>query len=122
VQYTGYLTDIRPVVAQSWMSVVPLRKGGGTRLKILEAMALGTPVLATTKGADGLDVTDGENILLADDPQRFAQQAMRLLRSPELRTRLAIAGRRLVMSKYDWRVVGPRFNVLVDNVGGDGPA
>ena len=65
--FTGYVPDIRPVVARSWASVVPLRAGGGTRLKILESMALGTPVVSTSKGAEGLDVTDGENILIADD-------------------------------------------------------
>jgi glycosyltransferase involved in cell wall biosynthesis len=114
VEYTGYLPDIRPLVAQSWMSLVPLRLGGGTRLKILEAMVLGTPVVSTAKGADGLDVTDGEDILVGDSPAAFASRAIDLLKSPELRSRLAAAGRRLVESKYDWRVVGRELNAVVE--------
>ncbi len=114
VCFTGYVDDIRPVVAQSWVSVVPLRLGGGTRLKILEAMALGTPVVSTTKGAEGLDVADGENILLADTPQDFAAKVILLLRSPELRERLAHNGRKLVAARYDWRTVGQQLCAIAE--------
>ena len=113
---TGYLPDIRPTVASAWICVVPLRIGGGTRLKILEAMALGTPVIATRKGAEGLDVTPEENILIADDPADFASQTIRLLRDPALRKRLAENARRLVEAKYSWRAIGERFNQLVESV------
>jgi glycosyltransferase involved in cell wall biosynthesis len=116
VHYTGYVDDVRPVVAQSWASIVPLRKGGGTRLKILESMALGTPVVSTSKGAEGLDVVDGENILLADEPREFAAKLTRLLQSPELRQRLSAAGRNLVASRYDWCVTGRRLCALVDGL------
>ena len=116
VEHTGYVPDVRPVVAESWASVVPLRKGGGTRLKILESMALGTPVVSTSKGAEGLDVTDGEDILVADDPRLFAEKTVALLLSEALRTRLAAGGRRLVQSKYDWNVVGAKLLDLVDRV------
>jgi glycosyltransferase involved in cell wall biosynthesis len=118
VQYTGYVADVRPVVAHSWASVVPLRRGGGTRLKILEAMALGTPVVATPKGAEGLEVVDGENILLAADPRLFAARVIELLRSPALRDRLVHKGRQLVRSKYDARDVGERVRTLLEELGG----
>lgn len=113
VTFTGYLDDVRPAVAQSWVSVVPLRRGGGTRLKILEAMALGTPVVSTTKGAEGLDVADGENLLLGDQPADFSRQVVGLLGSPDERARLAAAGRRLVAARYDWPAIGQDLRALV---------
>ncbi|HZR01222.1 MAG TPA: glycosyltransferase [Chloroflexota bacterium] len=116
VTFTGRVPDVRPVVAGAWASVVPLRVGGGTRLKILESMALGTPVVSTSKGAEGLDVTHGENILIADHPDDFAAQVVSLLRSPQLRARLAAGGRRLVASRYDWNAVGADLSALVHRV------
>jgi len=113
-ELTGHVPDIRPVVARSWVSVVPLQTGGGTRLKILESMALGTPVVSTSKGAEGLDVTHGENILIADDPAEFAGHVSAVLENPALRARLASRGRDLVRSRYDWDVVGPRFCEIVE--------
>src|SRR5262249_51612383 len=73
VEFTGHVADIRPVIAQSSVAVVPIRIGGGTRLKILEAMALGTPVVATAKGAEGLDVHHGRELLIADDAPCLAE-------------------------------------------------
>jgi polysaccharide biosynthesis protein PslH len=116
VTLTGFLDDVRPVVAGSWACVVPLREGGGTRLKILEAMALGTPVIATSKGAEGLDVTPERDILIADDPAEFARQTLRLLGNPDLRSQLAAAGRALVEAKYGWDQISERFCGLVENV------
>ncbi len=103
---TGYLDDIRPAVARAWMTVVPLRKGGGTRLKILESLALGTPVVTTSKGAEGLDLQDGQHLLIADTPRDFAAAVIRLLEDPALRSRLAENGRRRVNALYDWEKVG----------------
>lgn len=114
VQLVGRVPDVRPTIAGSWASVVPLRRGGGTRLKILEALAMGTPVVSTRKGAEGLDVTDGEDILLADDPRGYAAKAVQLLQSSELRRRLASAGKVLVREKYDWSRVGGELNHLVE--------
>ncbi|OQA20032.1 MAG: GDP-mannose-dependent alpha-(1-2)-phosphatidylinositol mannosyltransferase [Chloroflexi bacterium ADurb.Bin360] len=116
VHLTGYVEDIRLPVAASAVCAVPLRQGGGTRLKILEAMALGTPVVATSKGAEGLAVVDGEHLLLADDPAAFAAATLRLLREPALRARLATNARRLVEERYDWSRIGAQFVELVENV------
>jgi glycosyltransferase involved in cell wall biosynthesis len=113
---TGYLPDIRPRVATSRVCVVPLRQGGGTRLKILEAMALGTPVISTHKGAEGLDVTHGEDILLADTPEAFAEGVLRLLADDELCARLTRNGRRLVESRYDWAPIAERLDGLLHDV------
>jgi glycosyltransferase involved in cell wall biosynthesis len=118
VEYTGYLADVRPTVAESWLSIAPLRRGGGTRVKVLESMALGTPVVATSKGAEGLEVTHGLDILIADDPGEFARRVCDLLRSADLRARLAANGRRLVEAKYDARVVGQRLLALLEQTVG----
>lgn len=116
VDFTGYLPDVRPVVAGAWACVAPLRIGGGTRVKILEAMALGTPVISTSKGAEGLAATHEVDILIADDPAQFATQTVRLLRDSALRRRLAENGRRLVEAKYNWRSIGEHFNQLIESV------
>ena len=114
VKLTGYVDDVRPSVASAWVCVVPIRQGSGTRLKILEAMALGTPVVATAKGAEGLDVTDGEHILLADEPAAFAEHTLQLLGDAALRRRLTANARRLVEERYDWEQIGQRFVKLVE--------
>jgi glycosyltransferase involved in cell wall biosynthesis len=113
-ELTGYVPDIQRLIARSMVSIVPLQTGGGTRLKILESMALGTPVVSTTKGAEGLDVSHGENILIADDPAAFAGCVESILRDPSLRARLAERGRQLVRARYDWDAVGPAFCSLAE--------
>jgi sugar transferase (PEP-CTERM/EpsH1 system associated) len=117
VTLTGFVDDVRPFIAGAWASVVPLHIGGGTRLKILEAMALRTPVVATSKGAEGLDVQAGRHLLLADSPESFAQEVIRLLKEPSLRQQLADQAYELVRTKYDWAVTMPRFLELVEQVG-----
>lgn len=116
VVLTGYLADVRPAIARSSVCVVPMTLGGGTRLKILEAMALGTPVVATSKGAEGLEVTSGEDILIADTPEEFAAQTLRLLEDPELRARLADNARRLVSLRYGWPASAARLEALLQEV------
>jgi sugar transferase (PEP-CTERM/EpsH1 system associated) len=113
---TGYLDDVRPTVARSWACVVPLRVGGGTRLKILEAMALGTPVVSTTKGAEGLEVIPGEDILIADGPIEFADAILRLLGDRALRAKLAVNGRRLVEERYSWKTSAQKLERLLCQV------
>lgn len=108
VVFTGYLDDVRPRVAQSWLSVIPLRIGGGTRLKILESLALGTPVVTTSKGMEGLELKPEQDVLVADTPETFAAAVLRLLRDPELRTALSQYGRVAVQS-YDWPNIGAKW-------------
>lgn len=115
--FTGYVADIRPTVAQSWASIVPLRVGGGTRVKILEALALGTPVIATSKGAEGLNLVTGRDILIADTPHDFAAAVLRVLNDAELRATLSRNGRAAV-KPYDWQTVGQSFCELVEKVAG----
>jgi len=114
VEFTGFVPDIKALVARSWAEVVPLREGSGTRLKILEALALGTPVISTTKGAEGLDLSPGRDLLIADTPAAFAETTARLLTHPEERARLSAHGRRTVAERYDWRTIGTRFVALVE--------
>jgi glycosyltransferase involved in cell wall biosynthesis len=106
--------DVRLPVAEAAVCVVPIRQGGGTRLKILEAMALGTPVVATAKAAEGLSAQNGVHLLLADDPEAFAKHAIALLSNPELREHLIVNARRLVERCYDWDQIGRRFVDLVE--------
>jgi glycosyltransferase involved in cell wall biosynthesis len=113
VTLTGFIDDVRPFIASAWISLAPLLVGGGTRLKILEAMALKTPVVATTKGAEGLDVKDGFDILIADTPQEFAEAVIRILSDNGLRQMLVENAYRLVLEKYNWPIVMPRFLELV---------
>ncbi len=116
VTLAGFVPDVRPLIASSWVSVAPLRVGGGTRLKILEAMALGTPVVATSKGTEGLEALNGMHLLVADTPEDFAAAVVRLLCEPELRLRLAENAYQLVSNKYDWKGIMPRFLSLVEQV------
>jgi glycosyltransferase involved in cell wall biosynthesis len=114
INFTGFLPDIRRTIAKSWACVVPLRLGGGTRIKILEAMALGTPVIATSKAVEGLDVIHGENVLIADKPADYAELTVQLLKQPDLRENIARNARRLVERSYDWKVIGVNFLNVVE--------
>jgi polysaccharide biosynthesis protein PslH len=105
VEVTGRVDDVRPHMAAGAVYIVPLRIGGGTRLKIFEAMAMGKPVVSTTIGAEGLPVEPGADVIVADSPGKFADAVVRLFRSEAERTRIAEAGRRLVTEQYDWSTV-----------------
>lgn len=105
VEVTGTVSDVRPWVARAGTVVVPLLSGGGTRLKILEAFAMGRPVVSTTIGASGIDARDGEHLLLADSPVGFVAAIERLARDPALRERLANRAHDLVRERYQWTAV-----------------
>jgi glycosyltransferase involved in cell wall biosynthesis len=105
VAYAGEVEDVRPFFNAASASVVPLRVGGGTRVKILTAWAIGTPVVSTTKGCEGLPARHGENLLIADSPLAFAQAIVRLLREPGLRAALGAAARSLVEAEFGWHSI-----------------
>jgi sugar transferase (PEP-CTERM/EpsH1 system associated) len=116
VHVTGRVDDVRPYYARSAACVVPLRAGGGTRLKILEAMALGRAVVTTTIGCEGLAARAGEQLLVADGASAFADQTVRLLRDDALRAKLVAAGRQLVTTQYDWDALAEQQMRIYDQV------
>lgn len=118
VTLTGNVEDVRPLIAGSAVMVVPLRLGQGQRLKILESLALRTPVVATSKGAEGLAVQHDKHLLIADTPEAFAEAVIRLLKEPALHQRLADNAYQLICEKYDWAVAMPHFLDLVERIGG----
>lgn len=109
VRVTGTVADVRPYLAEGEVYVVPLRVGGGTRLKIFEALAMGKAVVSTRVGAEGLPLVSGEHFLAADDPQAFARAVIRLLDDPGQRRALGMAGRRLVEERFSWLKVARDF-------------
>ena len=105
VEVTGRVDDVRPHVSKASLVIVPLRIGGGTRLKIYEAMAMGKAVVSTSVGAEGLPVVSGRDVSIADAPEAFAAEVLRLLRDPVARGSMERAARALVSERYDWRAV-----------------
>jgi len=105
ITVTGRVADVRPAIWRSRASVVPLRMGGGTRLKIVEALAMAQPVISTTVGCEGIAVTSGHELLLADTPADFAAAVIGVLRDPAQAAALGAAGRALAVSTYSWPVV-----------------
>jgi glycosyltransferase involved in cell wall biosynthesis len=115
IQVTGTVPDIRPYLWSSAVAIVPLRIGGGTRLKIYEAMAAQIPVVSTTIGAEGLSVNPPHDIRLADTPAHFAAQCLELLTTPDLRTRLAQAAAAMVTSHFSWEQVARAFEKIMQS-------
>ncbi|MDB6131724.1 MAG: hypothetical protein JWM04_2831 [Verrucomicrobiales bacterium] len=114
VHVTGGVPDVRPYYGQAWLQIVPLRIGGGTRLKIVESMALGTPVISTTIGAQGLDLIHKQDILLADTPETFITETVEALKDESLRKRLSIAAIETASQRLSWRTIGKRLAELYD--------
>lgn len=105
VEVAGYVDDLDAELGRADVAVVPIRRGAGTRIKVLEALAAQLPVVSTTFGAQGLEVVDGEHLLLADTPGDFAEACTRLVADPALRERLAAAGYEFVSSHHDWTTI-----------------
>src|SRR5262245_4299697 len=112
VDVTGYVDDVKPLMADAACHIVPLRIGGGTRLKILNSWAMGKPVVATSLGCEGLEAKDGSNILIRDDPRSFADAVVRLLTDRALREAIGTSGRATVERTYRWDVIG---NALIQH-------
>jgi glycosyltransferase involved in cell wall biosynthesis len=102
VEVTGFVDDIRPYLDEATVVVVPIRIGSGTRIKILDAMAMGRAIVSTTVGAEGLEVRHGQNILIADAPTDFVQAVIRLIKDEGKREELERNARRTAM-QYDWK-------------------
>jgi polysaccharide biosynthesis protein PslH len=102
VELTGFVPDLRPHLAAAAALVVPLRLGGGTRLKIVEGMAMGKPIVSTTLGAEGIDAIPGQDLLIEDHPEAFADSVNCLLTDPGLAMRVGLSARRLAVEKYSW--------------------
>lgn len=110
VTVTGGVPDVRPYYRRAWLQIVPLRIGGGTRLKIPESMAMGTPVVSTTIGAQGLELRHREDILLADTADAFVQETATGLRDDNLRHRLEEIGRKTVQDRLSWTTLGQKLS------------
>lgn len=119
VTVTGWVPDIRPYLAGATLYVAPLRVGGGTRLKLLQAMAMGVPVVTTTLGAEGFPVQHDEHLLLADTPEQFALAVLDLLDDAARRARLATAAQKFVRAAYSWEALVPQLEALYQTVPGD---
>lgn len=120
VRVLDHFDDERQIAADCGVFVVPLRSGSGVRVKILNALAMGLPVVSTSIGAEGIDVVSGEHLLIADNPEEFARAVVTLLRERDLADRLGENGRELVSSQYSWERVGGRLLGLYDRLGAPG--
>jgi sugar transferase (PEP-CTERM/EpsH1 system associated) len=118
IQLTGWVEDVRPYLARGAVCIVPLRIGGGTRLKIFEAMAMAKAVVSTKVGAEGLPVRHGEDVLLAESVEEFARHAVELLRNPARRRQIGTAGHKTVTENYAWPSVALEFAEVLQRVTG----
>jgi polysaccharide biosynthesis protein PslH len=116
VTATGWVTDVRPYLSGASVSVVPLRIGGGTRLKILDAMAMGVPVVSTHIGAEGIDAVEGEHIVYGDTVEELASRTAGLLGDPAARARMSRSARRLVEQRYSWAHAAGQLEALYYDV------
>ena len=106
VTVTGGVPDVRPYYKRAWVQIVPLRIGGGTRLKIVESLGIKTPVVSTTIGAQGLDLKHDFDILYADNPTEFVTQTARALNDSQLRSKLEMNGRSSAEARLSWKKLG----------------
>ncbi|MCA9401638.1 MAG: glycosyltransferase [Candidatus Omnitrophica bacterium] len=115
VEITGRVPDVRAYVYQSKIFIVPIRIGGGTRLKILEAMSMEKAVVSTSVGAEGINYCNGGDILIEDDPARMAEQIIHLMEDDDRRKTLGQAARQCVLKEYDWDIIGERMRKIYES-------
>jgi polysaccharide biosynthesis protein PslH len=116
IEITGWVEDVRPYLAKGAVCIVPLRIGGGTRLKIFEAMSMGKAVISTSVGAEGLPVQNRENVLIADGENSFADACIELLGNPALRSQIGSSARQLVCAKYGWPKIAEAFGAALQRI------
>jgi glycosyltransferase involved in cell wall biosynthesis len=116
IELLGYVDDVRPYFAKATVCVCPIYDGGGTRIKILDALAMGMPIISTTIGCEGIDVTPEKDILIADTPDDFARQIMRTLDDRTLTMRLSNNARKTAVEIYSWKVIGQKLNKLYSSL------
>jgi sugar transferase (PEP-CTERM/EpsH1 system associated) len=116
VNVTGTVDDVRPYMVRAGAYVVPLRIGGGSRVKILEALAMMKPVVSTSIGAEGLRVKHGEEIIISDEPEKFAEAVVNCLEDSDLSRRIGANGRMLVEKYYRWEELGKKYNDYIISV------
>ena len=112
VTVTGFVDDVRPYLSQAEIYLCPMRDGGGTRVKILDALAMGKAIVSTSMACEGIDVTAGKNVLFADSPSEFVTQIQRLRNDIELRQSLGREARRFVTDHYSWPVIGRNLSTV----------
>lgn len=107
VNIHGFVDDVRPLITRASAFIVPLRIGGGTRLKIVDALSMGKAIVSTSIGCEGLRVTNGKNIIIADSPEDFAGKTVELLRDPRLQNSLMSDARKTALEIYSWKIIAP---------------
>ncbi len=113
ISVTGWVADVRPYLQRARLVLIPLRIGGGTRLKVLEAAAMGKTIVGTSIGLEGLGLENGRHAIFADTPERLAQATLHLLHSPEYRQQLGTAARSWVVERFSWQAVGRRLEEIL---------
>lgn len=110
IEFLGYVDDVRPFFSEATISICPIRDGGGTRIKILDAMAMGMPIVSTAIGCEGLDVTPGKDVLIANSPNEFVDRIEKIVTDEEIRKNLSVVARKTAENKYSWDINGEKLN------------
>jgi glycosyltransferase involved in cell wall biosynthesis len=116
IKITGFVEDVRPYMEEASLIIVPLRFGGGTKLKVLDSLAMGKAVVSTSIGIEGIDVSPGKNIIVADSPKEFADSVIYLLENANVRKDIGRMGRKLIEEKYDWTMIGKKQRELYKEI------